>query len=388
MAQDQNAANRGDILKHALLAELLAGCSRWQSLTYAETHAGAGTYKSSGQEPDKQHIAQLQRKVLSEQGATRRDDGYRYEHLLREWWNSDLNSGLYPGSVLQAAMTLEAGLASGQAMCRVTEACRDTCARLGDVLAKYQIVPRCAGFQDEIEWLTEADPLLLLVDPFSYARNADGLSNGKMDLGTLKALLGHCWGKRACDVGFWCAGPHSEGHRHRKVFDEALRNDALENRATLRSFRYGMYSMAVIGIGDGRQVVDSLPSESRWAVWLRSTVKEDNACRVTTAYESPNLFANLPTHLPNELITLLQQGNGVRIEKIVSTGHRSPDAFCYDQDQNEWVVVLKGMAKLEFEDRSVHLSPGDSIFIPAHTPHRVLWTSADEPTVWLAVFFG
>jgi len=101
-----------------------------------------------------------------------------------------------------------------------------------------------------------------------------------------------------------------------------------------------------------------------------------------------NLFADIPAHLPEELTTVLQEGHGVRIERIVSTGHRSPDGFWYDQDQDEWVVVLKGAAKLEFEDRTVHLAPGESIHIPAHTPHRVLWTTAEEPTVWLAVFYG
>ena len=92
--------------------------------------------------------------------------------------------------------------------------------------------------------------------------------------------------------------------------------------------------------------------------------------------------------MPEELTTVLQAGDGVRIERIVSTGHRSPDGFWYDQDQHEWVVVLKGAAKLEFEDRTVSMAPGDSILIPAHPPHRVLWTTAEEPTVWLAVFFG
>ena len=100
-----------------------------------------------------------------------------------------------------------------------------------------------------------------------------------------------------------------------------------------------------------------------------------------------NILANIPAQLPEELTTVLQEGHGVRIERIVSTGHRSPDGFWYDQDQHEWVVVLKGAAKLEFEDRTVHPAPGDSIHIPAHTPHRVLWTTADEPTVWLAVFY-
>ena len=81
-------------------------------------------------------------------------------------------------------------------------------------------------------------------------------------------------------------------------------------------------------------------------------------------------------------------GDGGRIERIVSTGHWSPGGVRYDQDQREWVVVLKATAKLQLEDRSVFMAPWDSILIPASTPHRVLWTTAEEPTVWLAIFSG
>jgi cupin 2 domain-containing protein len=100
-----------------------------------------------------------------------------------------------------------------------------------------------------------------------------------------------------------------------------------------------------------------------------------------------NLLSSLPKTLPVELTTVLQEGNGVRIERIISTGHRSPDGFWYDQTEHEWVVVLTGAAKLAFEDRVVEMVSGDTINIPAHTKHRVEWTSPDEPTVWLAVFY-
>ena len=100
-----------------------------------------------------------------------------------------------------------------------------------------------------------------------------------------------------------------------------------------------------------------------------------------------NLLSNLPQKLPEELTTVLQDGTGVRIERIVSTGHRSPDGFWYDQTEHEWVMVLTGAAKLTFEDQVVELLPGDSINIPARQKHRVEWTSPDEPTVWLAVFY-
>jgi cupin 2 domain-containing protein len=101
-----------------------------------------------------------------------------------------------------------------------------------------------------------------------------------------------------------------------------------------------------------------------------------------------NLLSNLPTDLPEELTTILQKGNGVRIERIVSTGHKSPEGFWYDQPENEWVMVLKGAARLQFEDRGVEMTAGDSINIPAHQKHRVEWTSPSEQTVWLAVFYG
>jgi len=101
-----------------------------------------------------------------------------------------------------------------------------------------------------------------------------------------------------------------------------------------------------------------------------------------------NLLDDLPKQLPEELVTVLAENQCVRIERIVSTGHRSADNFWYDQDEDEWVVVLKGGAKLGFEDaKSVHLGPGDHVLIPAHQKHRVEWTTPTEPTVWLAVFY-
>ena len=102
-----------------------------------------------------------------------------------------------------------------------------------------------------------------------------------------------------------------------------------------------------------------------------------------------NLFAGLPSSVPDESFTTLLDAPGVRVERIVSHGHASPDGFWYDQPQGEWVVVLKGAARLRFEDgTAVELGPGDSVDIPAHTRHRVEWTAPDGPTVWLAVHYG
>lgn len=101
-----------------------------------------------------------------------------------------------------------------------------------------------------------------------------------------------------------------------------------------------------------------------------------------------NLFTDIPVHLPEELFNTLLEAPNVRIERIVSHGHISPEGFWFDQDQHEWVLVMKGAARLQFEDNTIEMKPGDHINISAHRKHRVDWTTSDEPTIWLAVFYG
>jgi cupin 2 domain-containing protein len=102
-----------------------------------------------------------------------------------------------------------------------------------------------------------------------------------------------------------------------------------------------------------------------------------------------NLFTDIPSTLPEELIAVLAENQHVRVERIVSAGHASPEGFWYDQEENEWVVVLQGEAKLLFEgdQEPIPMRPGDHLLIPAHRKHRVEWTTPEDPTVWLAVFF-
>ena len=102
-----------------------------------------------------------------------------------------------------------------------------------------------------------------------------------------------------------------------------------------------------------------------------------------------NLFAQIPHVLTDELVSTLLDAQDVRIERIVSQGHASPEGFWYDQAQHEWVVVLRGAARLRVENQPpVEMGPGDFINIPAHTRHRVEWTTPDEPMLWLAVYYG
>lgn len=101
-----------------------------------------------------------------------------------------------------------------------------------------------------------------------------------------------------------------------------------------------------------------------------------------------NIFDDLPQNLPKEGVQTLIQSADVRIERIISHGHASAPDFWYEQGQAEWVIVLKGAARLQFEDRMVEMRPGDFINIPPHCRHRVDWTTPVEPTVWLGVRYG
>lgn len=106
------------------------------------------------------------------------------------------------------------------------------------------------------------------------------------------------------------------------------------------------------------------------------------------AQEFGNLFESIPGELSEELFSELVCAGNVRIERIVSKGHASPATGWYDQADNEWVVVLKGEARLTFEDGSeVHLTAGSYITIAAHTKHKVVWTTPDMETIWLAVHY-
>ena len=104
-----------------------------------------------------------------------------------------------------------------------------------------------------------------------------------------------------------------------------------------------------------------------------------------------NLYQGIPHELPHEIVEVLaaSRSGAVRIERIVSQGHRSPEGFWYDQDQAEWVLLVQGAASLRFEknDRLVHLNPGDYLNIAAHEKHRIESTSTSERAIWLAVFY-
>ena len=101
-----------------------------------------------------------------------------------------------------------------------------------------------------------------------------------------------------------------------------------------------------------------------------------------------NLLKNIPATLPEELFESLVENENIHIERIVSKGHTSPGEGWYDQDKNEFVLLLKGAARLEFEDgRVVRMGVGDWLEILAHQKHKVVWTEPEGETVWIGVHF-
>lgn len=99
-----------------------------------------------------------------------------------------------------------------------------------------------------------------------------------------------------------------------------------------------------------------------------------------------NLFADLSKGAGRgeEVLTLLEN-SAVSIERIVSRHYSSPAGLWYDQDGDEWVIVLRGNATLEFESgESVEMNAGDYLNIPRHVKHRVAYTGKE--TIWLAVY--
>jgi cupin 2 domain-containing protein len=102
-----------------------------------------------------------------------------------------------------------------------------------------------------------------------------------------------------------------------------------------------------------------------------------------------NLFDDVPAQAHEEIVTELLLRKGVRIERIVSTGQSTPADKPYDQDHDEWVLLLTGSAGLWIDGQGERdLRPGDHVLIPAHCPHRVTRTANNGPTVWLAVHLG
>jgi cupin 2 domain-containing protein len=100
-----------------------------------------------------------------------------------------------------------------------------------------------------------------------------------------------------------------------------------------------------------------------------------------------NLLHDIPAVIADEVFEPLLQTSSLKLERIVSAERMVPREQWFDQERDEWVVLLRGGAGLRFEDEAeaLALGPGDHVHIHAHRRHRVEWT--EEKTVWLALHY-
>lgn len=101
-------------------------------------------------------------------------------------------------------------------------------------------------------------------------------------------------------------------------------------------------------------------------------------------------FFEIPKDLPLnfELFQSVISNNELSIERIISTGQKTPDGQWLEQDKSEWVILLQGESEISFEDgKGKILRKGDYLHIPKNTKHKVIRTSQDPPCIWLAVHY-
>ena len=97
-----------------------------------------------------------------------------------------------------------------------------------------------------------------------------------------------------------------------------------------------------------------------------------------------NLFAQTASPNGEEIIRPLLDGKSFRLESIHSYGQPTPKGSWYDQDTEEWVLLVQGSAVLEFEGEGMlELKSGDYLVIPLHSRHRVDFASPDA--IWIAL---
>lgn len=102
-----------------------------------------------------------------------------------------------------------------------------------------------------------------------------------------------------------------------------------------------------------------------------------------------NIFSEIPTSIPKEVFNSIIDKDGIKIERIISKGHTTEKDKWYNQEKNEWLIMLKGKAELLFKNNNqiIKMKKGDYLNISAHTEHRVTKTSKKEETIWLTIHY-
>ena len=90
-----------------------------------------------------------------------------------------------------------------------------------------------------------------------------------------------------------------------------------------------------------------------------------------------------------ERVRLLQSGPGWHLDLIHSCAASSADGYWYDQDEHEWLTLLRGSARLALQspEQTIDLSVGDGLYLAPHRRHRVERTDPEPGTLWLALYW-
>ena len=100
----------------------------------------------------------------------------------------------------------------------------------------------------------------------------------------------------------------------------------------------------------------------------------------------PNIYELSQEVYQLEKFEQIVSGKNIQIERIISTGQITPSGQWHDQELDEWVILIQGEAELSYaDDTRIKLKAGDYLLIPAHTKHRVEYTSIEPACIWLAV---
>ena len=98
-----------------------------------------------------------------------------------------------------------------------------------------------------------------------------------------------------------------------------------------------------------------------------------------------SFLEEIPVNSKDEIFQTIVKNDNIKIERIISYSQTAPSDFWYDQEEDEFVYIIQGDAKIKYVDGTVNnLNTNDSLYIKAHQKHQVIYTS--NPAIWLAVF--
>ena len=99
-----------------------------------------------------------------------------------------------------------------------------------------------------------------------------------------------------------------------------------------------------------------------------------------------NIFEieKLPEIEEKEIVDILKENEDVKIERIISTGQGSDWMV---QEKREYVLLIQGNAVIEFNDKTVEMKSGDTLFIEKRERHRVAYTGENPYCIWFCVHF-